>query len=48
MEKYQVFLCENVHCFSEDVLTTQLTKRVLSVCDVMDLTVIFKFQNYIF
>ena len=31
-----------------DVLTTLLTERWLSVCDVMDVTVILKFQNCIF
>ena len=32
----------------KDVLTTLLTKRLIPVCDVMDLSVIFKFQNFIF
>ena len=41
------FLFGNSHSTSEDVLTTLLTKILLSVCDVIGLTVIFKFQNVI-
>ena len=47
LEKYQVFLCQIVLRIYKDVLTTLLTKKRLSVCDVINLTVIFKFQNFI-
>ena len=30
------YIGENVQCISEDVLTTLLTKRRLSACDIMD------------
>ena len=47
LEKYYVFPCQTVLRIHKNVLTILLTKRRLSVCDVMNLTVIFKFQNSI-